>query len=147
MACEIPASRARQCTQPCSRNQRSNQYGLAERAQGARALRGADPVPVGGPQPGEELHDVAWEVERGSIDDQREASDSSGHDLGRPVLPGVSHLPGLVGHPEIISLGKPQWVRAALGSALPHQRYVLRRADRAALSTRRSGEAEQGALQ
>jgi len=58
----------RQCTQPRSPNQ--HQYRLAERAQGARALRRADPAPVSGRQPSEELHDVAWDVERGSIGDQ-----------------------------------------------------------------------------
>lgn len=84
-----------------------HQYRLAERAQGARALRCADLAPVCGRQPGEELHDVVWDVERGGMGDQREASDWSGPDLGRPVLPGASRLPGLMAHPEVISLAKP----------------------------------------
>ncbi|EOY52778.1 hypothetical protein SLI_8080 [Streptomyces lividans 1326] len=55
-----------------------------------------------------ELDDVAWDVERGSISDQREASGSSGHDPGRAVLPGLHACPASRRHPKIISLAKPQ---------------------------------------
>lgn len=40
------------------------QHRLPERPERARALRCADPPPVGGQQPGEELDGVAWDVER-----------------------------------------------------------------------------------
>ena len=49
---------------------------LAERAQGAGALRGPDHAAVGGQVAGEELDHVAGDVEHGRIGDQRGASGS-----------------------------------------------------------------------
>jgi hypothetical protein len=54
-----------------------DQHGLAERAQRPRSPRGAKPPPMGGQQPGQVVHDVARDIERGNIGDQREASGGS----------------------------------------------------------------------
>jgi hypothetical protein len=62
----------------------------------ATAVRGFGKTRCGavcGQQAGQVLHDLARDVERGSIGDQPEASGGYGHDLVvRPVLPGPSHL-------------------------------------------------------
>src|SRR5512143_1505708 len=76
-----------------------NQRGLAERAERAGALRGADPAAVGGQQPGEELDDVARDVERGGMGNQREAPGVADDLVVRPVLPGASPLSAARGPP------------------------------------------------
>ncbi|WP_169317389.1 hypothetical protein [Actinacidiphila oryziradicis] len=70
-----------------------DQYGLAERAESAAAARRADPSPVGGQQAEQVVHNMALDVERGNIGDQRETSGTYGHDLVvRPFLPGALRL-------------------------------------------------------
>ncbi|SEM19181.1 hypothetical protein [Streptacidiphilus jiangxiensis] len=48
-------------------------YGLPERAQHPTAARSADAAPVRGKQWGQVMHNVARDIERGNIADQREA--------------------------------------------------------------------------
>lgn len=51
-----------------------DQHGLAERTKGSAAAWGSQSTAMGGQEAGEVHHDVAWDVERGNIGDQREAS-------------------------------------------------------------------------
>jgi hypothetical protein len=51
-----------------------------------------EPDSTGGQQAGEKLDDVARDVERGNIGDQREASSSADDLVNETVLPGASRL-------------------------------------------------------
>ena len=77
-----------------------HQHRLTETTQRTAAPRGAKLAAVSGQQPGQVLHHRAWDIECGSIGNQREASGYRGHDLVvRPVLPEASRLP-ITGSPS-----------------------------------------------
>lgn len=96
MACEMAASRARQCTHAASRNQRSTntawrngpsarERSVCRSGGGVRPVSGRCTAPRG-------VGSRAWQ-HRPGLGDQREASGFDGHDLVvRPVLPGASRL-------------------------------------------------------
>ncbi|MGI5254086.1 hypothetical protein [Actinacidiphila glaucinigra] len=69
-----------------------DQHGLTERTKCSAAARSADPPPVRGQQAGKVVHDVARDVERGNIADQREASVVADDLVVRTVLPGALRL-------------------------------------------------------
>jgi len=80
---------------------------LAERAQRAGALRCPQRPAVGGEQTGKVFHDVARDVERGNIGDQREASGCMDSLVVRTVLPGALRLSAAGVPPQGIAANAP----------------------------------------